>query len=101
MKYLLEKRKRPRFIQDRISKHHKILREPREVQETRIANIHHRTEILRANKLHALKLEHDRMNSALATLPATQQRNLQSVLVRHRQDLTEQMLALLKKGALP
>ena len=98
MKYLVEKPKRRRFIQDQISKHHKILREPRADAETRIANIHHRNEILKANKLYELKLERDRMNEALSMLPANQQRNLHAMLVRHRQDFNDAMVNLEKKG---
>ena len=101
MKYLVEKPKRRRFIQDHISKHHKILREPRADADTRIANIHHRNEILKANRLMELKLERNRMSEALSMLPANQQRNLHGLLVRRRQDLNDAMLNLGKKGALP
>ena len=101
MKYLVEKPKRRRFIQDHISKHHKILREPRADADTRIANIHHRNEILKANRLYELKLERDRMSEALSMLPSNQQRNLRDMLVRHRQDLNDAMLNLGKKGTLP
>ena len=101
MKYLVEKPKRRRFIQDQVSKHHKILREPRADADTRIANIHHRNEILKANKLYELKLETDRMSEALSMLPSNQQRNLRDMLVRHRQDLNDAMLNLGKKGTLP
>ena len=101
MKYLVEKPKRRRFTQDKVSAHHKILRELPADVDTRIANIHRRNEILKANKLYQLKIERDRANAALATLPANQQANMRQLMVRHRQDLTEAMLALGKKGAAP
>ena len=101
MKYLVEKPKRRRFTQDKVSAHHKILRELPADVDTRIANIHRRNEILKANKLYQLKIERDRANTALATLPANQQANLRQLMVKHRQDLTEAMLALSKKGAPP
>ena len=69
--------------------------------DTRIANIHRRNEILKANKVYQLRIERDRANAAIATLPTNQQRNLQNLIVKHRQDLTEQMLAFSKKGATP
>ena len=101
MKYLVEKPKRRRFTQDKVSAHHKILRELPADVDTRIANIHRRNEILKANKLYQLRIERDRANAALATLPANQQANMRQLMVRHRQDLTEAMLALGKKGAAP
>ena len=101
MKYLVEKPKRRRFTQDKVSAHHKILRELPADVDTRIANIHRRNEILKANKLYQLKIERDRANAALATLPANQQANMRQLMVRHRQDLTEAMLALGKKGTPP
>ena len=101
MKYLVEKPKRRRFTQDNVSAHHKILRELPADVDTRIANIHHRNEILKANKMYQLRIEQDRANAALATLPANQQANLRQLMVRHRQDLMEAMLALGKKGAIP
>ena len=52
MKYLVEKPKRRRFTQDKVSAHHKILRELPADVDTRIANIHRRNEILKANKLY-------------------------------------------------
>ena len=101
MKYLVEKPKRRRFTQDNVSAHHKILRELPADVDTRIANIHRRNEILKANKVYQLRIERDRANAAIATLPQNQQRNLQNMIVKHRQDLMEQMLALGKKGAVP
>ena len=101
MKYLVEKQKRRRFTQDNVSKHHKILRELPADVDTRIANIHRRNEILKANKLYQLRIERDRANATLATLPSNQQANLRQLMVRHRQDLMEAMLALGKKGAPP
>ena len=101
MKYLVEKPKRRRFIEDKVSKHHKILRELPADAESRVANIHKRNEILKANKLYQLRIERDRANAALASLPANQQANLRQLMVRHRQDLMDAMLALGKKGAAP
>ena len=101
MKYLVEKPKRRRLTQDNVSAHHKILRELPADVDTRIANIHRRNEILKANKVYQLRIERDRANAAIATLPQNQQRNLQNMIVKHRQDLMEQMLALGKKGAVP
>ena len=101
MKYLVEKPKRRRFTQDKVSSHHKILRELPADVDTRIANIHRRNEILKANKLYQLRIERDRANAAITSLPANQQRNLQNLIVKHRADLTEAMLALGKKGAVP
>ena len=101
MKYLVEKPKRRRFTQDKVSAHHKILRELPADVDTRIANIHRRNEILKANKLYQLKIERDRANAALTTMPANQQANMRQLMVKHRQDLTEAMLALGKKGAAP
>ena len=101
MKYLVEKPKRRRFIQDKVSAHHKILRELPADVDTRIANIHRRNEILKANKTYQLRIERDRADAALATLPANQQANLRQLIVKHRKDLTDAMLALGRKGAAP
>ena len=101
MKYQVEEPKRRRFTEDKVSKHHKILRELPDDVDTRIANIHRRNEILKANKVYQLRIERDRANSAIATLPQNQQRNLQNMIVKPRQDIMEQMLALGKKGAVP
>ena len=98
---LVEKPKQQRFTEDKVSKHHKILRELPVDVDTRIANIHRRNEILKANKLYQLRIERDRANAALASLPANQQANLRQLMVRHRQDLMDSMVALGKKGAAP
>ena len=101
MKYLVEKQKRRRFTEDKVSKHHKILRELPADVHTRIANIHRRNEILRANRVYQLRIEHQRASAALASLPANQQANLRQLILRQRQDLMDAMLALGKKGAPP
>ena len=98
---LVEKPKRRRFTEDKVSKHHKILRELPADADTRIAQIHRRNEILKANRIYQLRIERDRANAALASLPAVHQANLRQLLVKHRQDLTEAMLALGKKGVPP
>ena len=98
---LVEKPKQRRFTEDKVSKHHKILRELPADVDARIANIHRRNEILRANKVYQLRIERDRANAALASLPANQQANLRQLMVRHRQDLMEAMLALGRKGSAP
>lgn len=101
MKYLVEKPKRRRFTEDKVSKHHKILRELPADVDTRIANIHRRNEILKANKLYQLKIERDRSDAALAALPANQQSNLRQLIIKHRHELFDSMSALSKKGAPP
>ena len=101
MKYEVEEPKRRRYTENKVSKHHKILRELPADVDTRIASIHRRHEILKANKLYQLRIERDRANAALASLPAVHQANLRQLLTKHRQDLTEAMLALGKKGIPP
>ena len=93
MKYLLFKLKRRRFRQHKITVHTKILRELPADVDSRIAHIHRRNEILKANKHSQLKIELDRANASIASLPANQEQNLSRLLVSHRQDLTEAMLA--------
>ena len=80
MKYLVEKPKRRRFTEDKVSKHHKILRELPADADSRITNIHRRNEILKANKIYQLRIERDRANAALETLPANQQANLRQLI---------------------
>ena len=73
MKYLVDKPKRRRFTQDQISKHVKVLRELPQDVDNRIANVHRRHEILKANKRYQLEIEKRRANSALQTLPQSHQ----------------------------
>ena len=98
MKYLVEKPKRRRFTENRVSKHYKILRELPADADSRTANIHRRNEILKASKLYQLRINRDRANAALATLPANQQANLRQLMEKHRQGLTDAMVGLAKKG---
>ena len=95
MKYLVDKPKRRRFTQDRITKHVKVLRELPQDIETRTANVHKRTEILRANKKYQLEIERRRAYSALQTLPQNQQANLRRYLSQVNADLLE----LTRKGS--
>ena len=95
MKYLVDKPKRRRFTQDRISKHVKVLRELPQDIETRTANVHKRNEILRANKKYQLEIERRRAYSALQTLPQNQQANLRRYLSQVNADLLE----LTRKGS--
>jgi hypothetical protein len=74
MKYIVEEPKRRRFTEDRVSKHHKILRELPADIDTRIANIHRRNEILKANKHYQLKIERDRAYAALQSMPRMHRR---------------------------
>ena len=101
MKYQEEEPKRRRYTEHNVSKHHKILRELCADADSRITNIHRRNEILKANKIYQLRIERDRANAALASLPANQQANLRQLMVKHRQDLTDAMLAPSKKGVPP
>ena len=95
MKYLVDKPKRRRFTQDRITKHVKVLRELPQDIETRTANVHKRNEILRANKKYQLEVERRRAYSALQTLPQNQQANLRRYLSQVNADLLE----LTRKGS--
>ena len=99
MKYLVEKPKRRRFTQDKVSAHHKILRELPADVDTRIANIHRRNEILKANKVYQLRIERDRANAALSTLPEAMHSTLQPLIVAHNEELKKAMFALRQKGA--
>jgi hypothetical protein len=101
MKYIVEEPKRRRFTEDRVSKHHKILRELPADIDTRIANIHRRNEILKANKHYQLKIERDRAYAALQSMPSNAQANLRQLIVKHYDGLYEAMQALGKKGATP
>ena len=101
MKYSPLKHKKRVLQEDTLSKHVKILREIPADVDSRIANIHKRNEMLKADKYHQLRIERDRANSAIATLPVAAQRNLQNLLARRRNDLIEAMLGFARKGGVP
>ena len=101
MKYTPLKHQKRVLREDQISKHVKVLRELPTDVDSRIANIHKRNEILKANKLHQLRIERDRANAAIASLPVNAQRNLKNLLLRQRNDLSESMLPFSRKGAVP
>ena len=87
--------------EDQLSKHVKVLRELPTDVDSRVANIHRRNEILKANKYYQLKIERDRANAAIASLPVNQQQNLRQLLVSQRNDLSEAMLGFARKGGVP
>ena len=91
MKYSPLKHRKRVLQEDKLSKHVKILRELPTDVDSRIVNIHRRNEILKANKYHQLRIERDRANSAIATLPLAAQRNLRNLIVQQRNDLSEAM----------
>ena len=89
MKYSPLRHKKRVLQEDQISKHVKVLRElPLDV-DSRIANIHRRNEILKANRHYQLRIERDRANAATASLPVKAQKNLRQLLVSQRKDLSE------------
>ena len=98
MKYSPLKHKKRVLREDQLSKHVKVLRELPTDVDSRVANIHRRNEILKANKYHQLRMERDRANAVIASLPVSAQRNLKNLLVRQRDDLSETMLAHARKG---
>ena len=98
MKYSPLKHKKRVLKEDQLSKHVKVLRELPTDVDSRVANVHRRNEILKANKYHQLRMERDRANAAIASLPVSAQRNLKNLLVRQREDLRETMLAHARKG---
>jgi len=98
MKYTPLKHQKRVLREDKLSKHVKVLRELPTDVDSRIANIHRRNKILKANKYHQLRMERDRANAAIASLPVSAQRNLKNLLVRQRDDLSETMLAHARKG---
>ena len=101
MKYSPLRHKKRVLREDQISKHVKVLRELPADVDSRIANIHRRNEILKANNYYQLKIERDRANAAIADLPANQQQNLRRLLVRQRNDLGKSMLDFARKGGVP
>ena len=98
MKYSPLKPKKRVLQEHQFRKHVKILRELPTDVDGRIVNIHRRNEVLKANKYHQLRIERDRANAAITSMPIEQQRNLQNVIVKHRNDLTEAMLSFARKG---
>ena len=63
--------------------------------DNRIANVHRRNEILKANKRYQMEIEKKRAHSALQTLPVNQQANLRQYLA----SINENLLALTRKGS--
>ena len=98
MKYSPLKHKKRVLKEKQISKHVKVLRELPTDVDARIADIHRRNQILKANKYHQLRIERDRANAAITSLPVNAQRNLRQLLVSQRDDLSEAMLAHARKG---
>jgi hypothetical protein len=84
-----------------LKKHVKILRELPQDANGRVANAHHRHEILKANKMYQLRIERDRANAAIASLPVNAQVNLRQMLVSQRNDIREAMLRFARKGGVP
>ena len=101
MKYSPLRHKKRVLKEDQLAKHVKILRELPEDVNSRIANIHKRNEILKANKYYQLRIEKDRANAAIAGLPVNAQANLCQLLVGQRDDLSEAMLRFARKGGSP
>ena len=101
MKYSPLQHKKLVLKEDQLSKHVKFLRELPEYVNSRIANIHKRNEILKANKYYQLRIKRDRANAAIAGLPVNQQQNLRQLLVQQRDDLSEAMLSPARNGAVP
>ena len=101
MKYSPLKHKKRVLREDQLSKHVKVLRELPTDVDSRIANIHRRNEILKANKYYQLRIERDRANAAITSLPVTAQKKLRQLLVRQRDDLSESMLSFARKGGVP
>ena len=95
MKYLVDKPQKRRFTQDQISKHVEVLRELPQDVDNRIANVHRRLEILKANKQYQMKIEKNRAHSALQTLPVNQQVNLR----QHLASINADLLAFTRKGS--
>ena len=101
MKYSPLRHKKRVLGEDQLSKHVSIHRELPADVDSRIANIHKRNDILKANKYYQLRIERDRANAAIASLPENQQKNLRALLVRQRDDLSESMLSFACKGCVP
>ena len=75
--------------------HHKILRELPERMERRVANIHARNEMLRATEAQNLRIERDRVNAHLHSMPG----GLQRLAAQHHVgDLTRRIHKLAQEG---
>ena len=101
MKYSPVKHKKRVLEEHQLRKHVKILRELPQDANGRVANVHARHEILKANKLYQLRIERDRANAAIASLPVNAQANLRQMLVSQRHDISEAMLRFARKGGVP
>ena len=101
MKYSTLKHNKHVFEEHQLKKHVKILRELPQDANGRVANAHHRHEILKANKMYQLRIERDRANAAIASLPVNAQANLRQLLVSQRDDISEAMLRFARKGGVP
>ena len=101
MKYSVLKNKKRVFQEDTLRKNVKILRELPADVDSRVVNIHRRNELLKAQKYHQMRIERDRANSAIAAMPVSAQRNLRNLIVKHRNDISEAMLAFARKGGVP
>ena len=76
-------------------KHHKILRELPERMERRVANIHARNQMLRATEAQNLRIERDRVNAHLHSMPE----GLQRLAAQHHVgDLTRRIHKLAQEG---
>ena len=101
MRYSPLKHKKRVFEEHQLKKHVKLLRELPQDANGRVANAHHRHEILKANKMYQLRIERDRANAAIASLPVNAQANLRQMLVSQRNDISEAMLRFARKGGVP
>ena len=101
MKYSPLKRKKRVLEEHRFRKNVTILRELPQDANGRVANAHQRHEILKANKMYQLRIERDRANAAIASLPVNAQVNLRQLLTSQRDDLTNAMLRFARKGGVP
>ena len=101
MRYSPLKHNKRVFEEHQVNKHVKILRELPQDANGRVANAHHRHEILKANKMYQLRIERDRANAAIASLPVNAQVNLRQMLVSQRNDISEAMLRFARKGGVP
>ena len=101
MRCFLKEKTKKRFKEIKLSKHVKILHELPKDADSKIANIHRRNDILKANKVYQIRMERSRANAALTSLAPNEQQNLRQFLVKYREDLYDQMFALAKKGAVP
>ena len=71
------------------------MREVPQDVDNRIANVHRRNEILKANQRYQMEIKKKRAHSALQTLPVNQQVNLR----KHLATINADLLALTRKGS--